>query len=533
VKTPKRIDLDLQQVDALLKRVETATLQPEDYQTIKAMVETIHLLSQAVDEKAVSIRRLLRMLFGERTEKLQKVLNKESNPSSEKSPKDPTDKNDKPKGHGRKAADEYTGAEKVDVPHEDLNPGDRCPSCQKGKVYPMKVPEVVVRITGKAPLQATVYRMQRLRCNLCGEIFKAAPPKGIGDEKYDAASGAMIALLKYGSGMPFNRIERLQGSLGVPLAASTQWEIVEQVADRIFPVYLEHNYQAAQGDVIYDDDTTMKVLELMKKNEEPDSPERKGIFTTGILSTTKNRQIALFYTGRKHAGENMTDLLSQRQAHLPLPVQMCDALSRNTPKTFKAILTNCLAHGRRKFVEVAVNFPDQCQYVLETLAQVYKNDKTAKERKLNPGQRLSFHQQRSSKLMKDLKNWLHEQLDQKKVEPNSGLGKAITYMLNHWKPLTSFLRVRNAPLDNNICERALKKAILHRKNALFYKTEHGAKVGDLFMSLIHTCNLAKVNPFNYLTALQQHSSDLAMHPEKWMPWNYTAQLCSTSGGDLL
>jgi len=521
MKPPKRIDLDLKQVDALLKRVEAGTLQPEDYQIIKAMVETIHLLSQAVDEKAASIRRLLRMLFGDRTEKLEKVLNKENNSYPEKPFED---KNDTPKGHGRKAADEYTGAEKVDVPHEDLKSGDRCPSCQKGKVYEMKAPEVVVRITGKAPLQATVYRMQRLRCNLCGEIFKAAAPAGIGDEKYDAASGAMIALLKYGSGMPFNRIERLQGSLGVPLAASTQWQIVEQVADRIYPVYPELNYQAAQGEVVYNDDTTMKILELMKNNDDPDSWERKGMFTTGIMSTAGNRQIALFYTGRKHAGENMADLLKKRQAHLPLPIQMCDGLSRNTSEAFKAILANCLSHGRRRFVEVAVNFPEQCRYVLETLAQVYKNDEISKERKMTPGQRLSYHQQTSSRRMKDLKNWLDEQLDQKKVEPNSGLGQAITYMLNHWKPLTAFLRVPNAPLDNNICERALKKAILHRKNSLFYKTQHGARVGDLFMSLIHTCILADVNPYNYLVALQKHASDLVRHPEKWMPWNYEAQM---------
>jgi rubredoxin len=399
MKTPKRIDLDLDQVDALLKRVETNSLQPEDYQTIKAMVETIHLLSQAVDEKAASIRRLLRMLFGDRTEKLEKVL-KESTSLPKKPSEDETNQKDKPKGHGRIAAAEYTGAEKVDVPHEDLKSGDRCPGCQKGKVYEMKVPEAVVRFTGKAPLPATVYNMQRLRCNLCGEIFKAAAPDGIGDAKYDAASGAMIALLKYGSGMPFNRIEGLQGSLGVPLAASTQWEIVEQVADRIYPIYPELNYQAAQGDVVYNDDTTMKILELMKTNDEPDSSERKGMFTTGIMSTKGDRQIALFYSGRQHAGENIADLLKQRQAHLPLPVQMCDASSRNTSETFKVILSNCLAHGRRKFVEVAVSFPDQCQYVLETLAQVYKNDEIAKERKLTPGQRLSFHQQRSSRLMK-------------------------------------------------------------------------------------------------------------------------------------
>jgi len=521
-KPPKRIDLDLKQVDALLKRVEAGTLQEGDYEIIKAMVETIHLLSNAVDEKAASIRRLLKMLFGDRTEKLEKVL-KQNKPSAVKSSED---KKDKQKGHGRKAADEYTGALKVDVPHADLKPGDRCPGCIKGKVYEMKMPEVVVRITGKAPLQATVYRMQKLRCNLCGEIFKAAAPDGIGEEKYDAASGAMIALLKYGSGMPFNRLEGLQASLGVPLPASTQWEVVEQVADRIYPAYLELNFQGAQGDVVYNDDTAAKILELMKENKKEDAPERKGMFTTGIMSTSGDRQIALFYTGRKHAGENMDDLLRQRQTHLEKPVQMCDGLSRNVPKTFETILLNCLAHGRRNFVDVAASFPEECQHILKALAKVYKNDEIAKERKMTPGQRLSFHQMKSSPILKELKIWLDEQLDQNKAEPNSGLGQAISYMIKHWKELTGFLRIKNAPLDNNICERALKKVILHRKNSLFYKTRHGAEVGDLFMSLIHTCNLGGVNPFDYLVALQEYASDLAKNPENWMPWNYESQLSS-------
>ena len=123
-------------------------------------------------------------------------------------------------------------------------------------------------------------------------------------------------------------------------------------------------------------------------------------------------------------------------------------------------------------------------------------------------------------LMDDLHCWLRKQLDDKKVEPNSSLGKAINYMLNHWQPLTLFLRVEKAPLDNNICEYALKMAIMHRKNSLFYKTEHGAYIGDLFMSLIHTCALAKINPFEYLTALQKNSSALFANPNRWLPWNY-------------
>jgi len=523
MKTPQRIDLNLEQVDELLKRVKTGCLQDGDYEIIKAMVQTIELLCQCVDEKATSIRRLLRMLFGPSTEKLKNVIkDKETSDSSKSTQQHTTDKNNKPKpkGHGRNAAADYTGAELIKVDHATLKPSDNCPGCLKGILYEMKVPKVVVRITGKAPIDAKVYQMQKLRCNLCGEIFIADTPPGIGEEKYDAASAAMIALLKYGSGMPFNRLEQLQGSCGIPLPASTQWEIAEQMADQIYPVYPELIRQAAQGDVIYNDDTTMKILALMQNINPQDQSERKGIFTTGIVSTVDDQKIALFFTGRKHAGENMADLLQQRHSDLSAPIQMCDALSRNTSEAFKSILANCLAHGRRKFVEVALNFPQQCRYVIETLAKVYKYDEIAKEQNMTADQRLRFHQSKSGPLMEDLETWLNDQLDQKKVEPNCGLGQAISYMLNHWKPLTLFLRVPNAPLDNNICERALKKAILHRKNALFYKTENGARVGDLFMSLIHTCNLAGVNPFDYLTELQKHCADLAQHPERWLPWNY-------------
>jgi transposase len=122
--------------------------------------------------------------------------------------------------------------------------------------------------------------------------------------------------------------------------------------------------------------------------------------------------------------------------------------------------------------------------------------------------------------MKRLKEWLTAQLVEHRTEPNSGLGKAISYLLRHWTKLTLFLRQQSAPLDNNIAERALKKAIFHRKNALFYKTMNGAQVGDLFMSLIHTCELNRVNPFDYLTELLRHPAELTVRPAEWMPWNY-------------
>ena len=127
------------------------------------------------------------------------------------------------------------------------------------------------------------------------------------------------------------------------------------------------------------------------------------------------------------------------------------------------------------------NFPEECRYVPEKLGGVCKNDTVTREQRMSPDERLRFHQVHSRPVMEELQKWLTKQLVDKLVEPNSGLGRAITYFLKRWEPLTLFLRQAGAPLDNNITERALKKAIQHRKNSLFFKTLNGARVGDTFM----------------------------------------------------
>ena len=130
--------------------------------------------------------------------------------------------------------------------------------------------------------------------------------------------------------------------------------------------------------------------------------------------------------------------------------------------------------------------------------------------------------------MEELEQWMTEQLEQHRVEPNSSLGQAIRYMQKRWSELTVFLRVAGAPLSNNIAERALKKAILHRKNALYFRTLNGARVADIFMSLIHTAELCHVEPFDYLVALQRHTAAVLIEPAAWMPWNYTEALARLS-----
>ncbi len=514
------IELDIEELQALLEKARTEPLSDEDATKLGAALEMLGNLGSELDKKKVSIQRLKQMLFGQSTEKTETVFkdkkddegqDKQANPK-EKPPKKPAP------GHGRNGADCYTGGTRTEVKHPELKAGDPCPDCQKGTVYQHSKPARLVRISGHAPLRAGVYELEKLRCHLCGKVFTAPAPQGVGEDKYDAESAAMIALLKYGSGVPFNRLARLQGNLGVPLPTSNQWEIVQEASDDIDPVYRELIHQAAQGQVLHNDDTTMKILKY-----QPPEPGRKGIFTSGIVSVLEdNRRIALFFTGQKHAGENLMELLRHRDERLDQPVQMCDALSRNMPEGMKVMVSNCLVHGRRGFVEVADNFPEECLFVLETLKTVYHNDDQTKG--MTDSERLAWHQAHSGPVMEKLYNWMNEQLDQHQVEPNSTLGGAIRYMIRHWEKLTLFLREPGAPLDNNICERALKKAILHRKNAYFYQTENGARVGDLYMSLIHTCELNQVNPFDYLTELQKNKTAIITELAKWLPWNYRDNL---------
>ncbi|MGA7926307.1 MAG: IS66 family transposase [Candidatus Sulfotelmatobacter sp.] len=501
-----RLDVNLDELDRVLDGARQAPLSEEDYEKLK---EALHALA------AMLVR-------PRNTEKTSAVLGK-SESSEAGAGTEPESDASPPPGHGRNGAGAFVSSRKVVIAHAHLKHGDRCPECGKGNVYEQKEPKVLVRIVGQAPLAATVFSLERLRCGACGQVYTAQEPEGVGPEKYDETAAAMIAQLKYGSGTPFYRLEQLQGQLGIPLPAATQWEVVEEAAELLKPARDELIRQAAQGEVVHNDDTSMRVLRLTR---EP-SDERTGVFTSGIVSTSQGWKIALYFTGRQHAGENLADVLQQRARHLGPPIQMCDALSRNAPKLAEGVeilLANCLAHGRRQIVEVAANFPDQCRYVLEMLGEVYGHDAEARERGLKPEQRLQFHQEHSLPVMDKLHGWLEAQFAERKTEPNSGLGNAITYLLRHWQPLTLFLRQAGAPLDNNVVERALKRAILHRKNSLFYRTLNGADVGDLFMSLIHTCQLCDVNSFDYLTELQRHAQEVQTMPAEWMPWNYRETL---------
>ena len=535
---PEVLIVDSKQLRDVKDRAQQ-TLDAGDADLVGKVFDSYEYLARLIGQKNMSIQKLQALMFGAKTEKTAQVVKPDSSTpepanADASQPADAgegdsdeaaANTSDKPPplghGHGRRRADAYRGAQRVTVPHASLSAGDECPECGRGTVYE-KPPAVVVRITGQPPLGATRYELQRLRCHLCGKVFTAELPALAGPQKYDAKAAVMIGLLKYGSGLPFHRLEGLQENLDIPLPASTQWDVLADSAPRLQPVFDELIRQAAHGDVLYNDDMTVKILTLMgprRAEIDPDS-SRTGVFTSGIVATKDAQRIALFFSGHQHAGENLADVLRHRAKELETPIQMCDALSRNLPAELEVILANCLAHARRKFVEIYNHFPDACRTVLAAFQLVYHNDALTRQQGLTPAKRLQFHQNHSQTPMTTLHTWLQRQWDEKLVEPNSALGAAIKYLQRHWEKLTRFLHVAGAPLDNNVCERALKKAIRHRKNSLFYRTRAGARMGDVFMSLIHTCELNRVNAFDYLTALIRHADQVATHPADWLPWNY-------------
>ena len=436
-------------------------------------------------------------------------------------------------GTGRLGAAADEGAERVECRHEAFAVGQRCPVCGQGTFYELP-PGSAMRIDGHALLSAIRYALHKRRCSACGQMCTASLPTEAGADKYSPRARAVLAIGRYSLGLPLYRLQSYQAMLGVPVADATQWDHIEQVGDCSSRVCEVLERLAAQGELIYQDDTSVRMRALMAENLTMRAQaeargvsrptERTGMLTTALVVQVGERTTCLYYSGRSHAGENLKALLAQRQAGLDKPLGMSDALSRNEADEAGLIRCHCLAHGRRQFSDLEDVFPTECQGVIEALKQVFDHDDEARDQQMSPAKRLAYHQSYSQPIMDELKRWLQKQCDDRLVEPNSSLGKAIFYMQTHWETLTRFLQVPGAPVDNNLVERALKLFIRQRKNSLFYATEHSAYIASVLTSLIATCLQAGGNALEYLVALQEHRADVFADPAAWLPWRSQARL---------
>jgi transposase len=530
MKAPIPIDLSPEAVAQLKVKIQESQIDAQTQNLLLGLIDFCLWLQFKLTESKISISRL-KNLFGLATKK--KNLNDAHNNVAVIDvvhPSQPANQSvvsnniailpkKKRKGHGRNSVNDYTGAAKEKVSHPLYQSGDLCPTECGGKLYLTKAGQFI-RVQGGSLVQATNFELEKLRCNLCGELFSPARPF---QDKYDARAKAVIAVSRYQMGTPMYRLARFQEYVGVPLPEGTQWQLildVYEIAHTIFETLLD---VAAQDELFFIDDTWVRILDIIRYNKQQvETKKKKGTHTTGILAVRGNRRIYLYFSGTQHAGQNLNDVLENREQTRKLPIQMSDALSRNkvNRESAQTIECHCIEHGKRQFTDIEHYFTEQCHVIIAAIRQIYQFEQVCLDEKMTFDARLAYHQQHSEPVLDELKAYMLSQFETKAAEPGSSLGKAMNYWLKRWDTLTTFLRVTGAPIHNNLIEQGLKMAILSRKNSLFYKTLKGAKVGGTLMSVIRTAAEAGINPVEYLTALLENKDQVVKEPQNWLPWNY-------------
>jgi len=531
---PQKTELSDQDIDRLEKNVFASNLSPQDQALLIKVLKWSRWVFMLLKRKEHSLKALRRLIFGPKTEKLPP----KSDADKQKQDKDKPDPSDDPaassgekkkKGnHGRNGVDKHSGAERVFHSHETLCPEDSCPKCSRGTLYDYKISSFM-NFTGRPPIQAVRHDFQVLRCGTCQEIFWPKASEKLRARKWSESVSVALAMMHYWMGVPFCRIERLQKLRAVPLPTSTQWDLVERLARPCMYVYKALMKYGADAPLMYNDDTGARILSVkaLRKIKPKEKGDRWGTFTTALVGLRDGHKVSLFMTGRRHAGENLKVVLALRDKDLGKIMTMNDAASRAMPKDLEAEICNCLSHGRRNFHDLLEDCPREAGHVIKLISKVYRADAQAKDRGMDKYERLEHMRRKCSKVMRKLWRWCHKQLGRKRVEPNSALGMAMRYLLKNWQRLMKFMTVPGAPVDNNICERLVKVMIRYRKNSLFFKTEDGALVGDILMSLIQTSLEAGVDAFHYLEAILKNQQAAKAAPENWFPWNYTANLAGT------
>jgi transposase len=511
-----------EEIEGLIERVKTGKMNEGDSALVEGLLRLLLKLVWVSQAKEATLARLRGLIFGKKTEKRKKDQppeapsgasgigneNAEGLPSSSDAPTD--EKPDAPNrrgGQGRTPAAKFVGAQDVVVMDESLKAGGPCPDTVcGGKLFETERPNVKVVLTGQPLIGATRFVLPTFICSRCRGRFSTPTPVEA-KSRHTASSDAASALARYGCGIAHHRLAQMQKNAGVPVAKSVLWTRSAALAERLLAVFFFLRGEAANARTIFQDDTTMKVLNGVSE------PDRTGGYTTALVAEKDGRRIALYATGWKHAGENARDLLKRRSAAEPL-LRMGDALNHNWICR-QGVIGKCLVHARRMFVDVEKFFPEQCGIVLAAFGAVFGVEREAKEK--SDDERLEMHRTRSRPVMEGLLAWIESEEKAGKIEPANGFGKAVAYLKTHWHFLTQFLRVPGMPLENNLAERAIKPVITHRKNSLFYKTTFGATVGDILMSVIETCRLNGVNALAYLTAAGSVCEPWR-DPARWLPW---------------
>jgi hypothetical protein len=338
-----------------------------------------------------------------------------------------------------------------------------------------------------------------------------------------ASANTYVAFMRFIMGMANYRLAKMQALMGMPLPASTQHKMMEQVYLAIKPIFELLKDRLVEATLVHTDDTRMKILAWCHGQGPPGaSGENRSVAdaTALIADLVDGHTVVAFQTDQWTSGRLAFTYLKDRDATTECIV-MADAAATNAqvdviPGVIRVV---CMDHARRKFFDLLNDHPEDIEWVLAQYAEIYGNDKHCKTEKLSHEERMRYHQAHSAGYMATLKVWMQEKQEHLAGHPNEPLGKAINYSLNNWTLLSEFLYTPGAPLSNARCEREVKKLIVHRKNSLFYRNQRGANIGSVIQSVICTCQQNNVNPIEFLNLVQRESSLVQKDPARYLPWS--------------
>lgn len=541
----KRIEISLDGLHKLEKRIDDKHLESSDWPIIGALVSNLALREQG------KLERMLAKVTAQATQTDSAQENPEPpvQPTSELSRADQNqDLNgagssganttaNKNKGHGRNGASSFTNAKHFFVSLAVGILGSLCLACGRGRMRRYR-DRVVIRVVGQPIFQAEIHRAEQVRCRKCGQMMSATLPAGIHDGigkhvTYHWTACAMLLVIHYTAGMPFKRLESLHESWGIPFADANQWEVVNESVQLLMPLLKAIERHAITRALnLKIDDTGAMVIEIQRQIvAELEQAKALGLsedtIRTGINATcariqTPESVAILFFTGRHHAGEIIDQILQSRSRDSDKIIKVTDGASKNFDhaQSDKVIEATCNAHAFLKFHDVKAQFPAEYAIAGEAYHHVFENDAVAAERNMTQDERLSYHQKHSAPWMEKLKNMCTKKIESRLVEPRSPLWEPVTFFINQWARLTRFLEVPGVPLDTNLVEQNLIIPVRYLAASFNFQNTNGSEVGDAAMSLTATARACGVEPVTYIAYCLENHKDLKNNPEKYLPWVY-------------
>lgn len=415
--------------------------------------------------------------------------------------------------------------------HSDLAEDAHCPNTGcRGRVYIFlrdgKIREVIT-FDFSPPFIPTVHRMHDLRCNCCFRVYKAVFSKelildGALQGRYLYPAKAALVLLHYGMGFPMYRLDQFQSLTGERFPESTQFDLLENVAD-VFKTFKDAMIRtAADGFLFQGDDVGNRVLDLVPELKERRSDGtltiREGVHTSHLISTTaQGNLIPVLKTGINHFGELLDQVLGQRSEGIPLPDIVCDGSKVNQTFVVEARMGGCWQHLREYFIKAGKNFPIEADFFIKQIKLIFEIDRQTHE--MGAEERLVHLKELARPIVDKIQEAVDGHCKSRLILPKSELGQALGYFNNQYDRLLLPFTHPGVPIHNNLSEWCTYLVVRLLVNSKFFRSRAGAAIGDTLLMIILFAYLSHTNPYEFILYCLRHQTEMKKNPEAFFPWN--------------